>query len=62
MTALLLCIFGGVLGLHRFYVGKVGLGFLYLFTGALCGIGLIVDIIKIATGTFRDAFGFPLTR
>ena len=62
MTALLLCIFGGVLGLHRFYVGKVGLGFLYLFTGALCGIGWIVDIIKIATGTFRDAFGFPLTQ
>ena len=45
-VALLLCIFTGC-G-HKFYEGKIGMGFLYLFTGALLGIGWIIDIIKIA--------------
>ena len=59
-SALLLCIFGGYLGLHRFYAGKVGSGFVYLFTGGCFGIGWIVDIILIATGSFKDASGLPL--
>lgn len=60
IAALLLCIFLGEIGIHRFYVGKVGTGFLYLFTGGLCGIGWIVDIITIATGSFKDSSGMPL--
>ncbi len=35
--------FGGVLGLHRFYLGRVGSGLLWLFTGGLFGIGWAVD-------------------
>ena len=60
MVALLLCIFLGVLGVHRFYVGKIGTGLLYLFTGGLFGIGWIIDIILIAVGSFKDQFNLPL--
>ena len=60
MVALILCIFLGTIGIHRFYVGKVGMGILYLLTGGLCGIGWIVDIIQIACGNFRDNMGLFL--
>jgi restriction system protein len=59
-TALWLCIFGGMLGLHQFYVGNIGKGLLYCFTGGLFVFGWIIDIIKIATGGFRDNVGAPL--
>lgn len=45
---LILCICLGYLGVHKFYEGSIGMGVLYLCTGGLCGIGWIVDIIKIA--------------
>ena len=60
MAALLLCIFLGEFGIHRFYVGKIGTGILYLFTLGLFGVGWIVDIILIAAGAFRDEFDLPL--
>ena len=47
IIVLLLCIFLGVFGGHKFYEGKVGMGVLYLFTVGLFGIGLIVDFITI---------------
>ena len=56
-TALILCIFGGYMGLHQFYVGKAGKGVLYLCTAGLCGIGWFVDIFKILSGTFHDSTG-----
>ncbi len=59
-VALLLCIFLGCWGGHRFYTGKVWTGILYLCTGGLFGIGWIVDIILIATGNFKDRFNLPL--
>lgn len=59
-VALLLCIFGGYFGLHHFYVGKIGIGILYLCTVGLFGIGWIVDIIKVATGKFKDKYGHYL--
>lgn len=40
-----LCLFLGVIGAHKFYEGKVLLGILYIFTGGLFGIGVIVDLI-----------------
>lgn len=47
-VALLLCIFLGYLGMHKFYEGKVGMGILYIFTMGLFGVGWILDIIIIA--------------
>lgn len=60
MTALLLCIFLGFFGAHKFYVGKIGSGVVYLFTGAWFGIGWIIDIISILTGSFKDSNNLPL--
>jgi TM2 domain-containing membrane protein YozV len=33
----------GVAGLHRLYVGRIGSGLIWFFTGGLCGIGTLVD-------------------
>ena len=44
-VALLLCFFLGFLGAHKFYEGKILFGLIYLFTGGLLGIGVIVDFI-----------------
>lgn len=59
-TALLCCVIGGLFGIHYFYVGKIGKGLLYLCTAGLFSIGWIIDIIKIATGSFLDNAGAPL--
>lgn len=56
---LILCILGffGIAGIHRMVVGKVGTGILYLLTAGWFGIGTIVDIVKLAAGTFTDKQG-----
>lgn len=51
--ALVLLLFLGALGAHKFYLGQTGKGILYLFTGGLCGIGLIIDLIKLLTDTYQ---------
>lgn len=61
-TALLLCIFVGYLGIHQFYVGRIGKGILYIFTGGLFCIGWWIDIFKIASGTFKDGAGVALRK
>lgn len=53
-TCLLLCLFIGIFGGHRFYVGKTVSGILYLFTLGGFIIGAIIDLICIICGTFRD--------
>lgn len=62
LAALLLCIFLGGLGIHRFYVGKIGTGIVWLLTLGVFGIGVIVDLIMIIVGVFRDKAGRPVER
>lgn len=57
IIAFLLCFFFGLIGLHRFYVGKIGTGILWLLTGGLFGIGAVIDFFVIIFGGFRDANG-----
>lgn len=59
-TALILCILGGFFGLHQYYVGKISTGLLYTCTGGLFLVGWALDLIKIATGSFKDNAGAPL--
>lgn len=47
---LLIVIFGGLFGIHKFIKGDTKWGFIYLFTVGLLGIGWMIDIIKAATG------------
>jgi TM2 domain-containing membrane protein YozV len=35
-----------VAGIQRFMIGQIGMGLLYLFTGGLCLIGTIIDLIN----------------
>ncbi|PWL01872.1 TM2 domain-containing protein [Hallerella porci] len=48
LITLLLAIFLGTLGVHRFYEGKIVTGILWLLTGGLLSVGWIIDIILIA--------------
>ena len=59
-TALLLCIFLGGLGAHRFYVGKIWSGLLWLFTLGFCGVGTLIDFFCIYDNKFTDDAGRPL--
>jgi TM2 domain-containing membrane protein YozV len=57
LVALLLCFFLGILGVHRFYVGKVGTGILMIFTFGGLGIWVLIDLIMIVGGSFKDKEG-----
>lgn len=57
VPAILLCFFLGALGVHRFYVGKIGTGILMLLTFGGLGIWTLIDFIIIVTSNFRDKQG-----
>ncbi len=57
LIALLLVIFLGGIGIHRFYLGYTGIGILMLLTGGLCGILTIIDLIRICTGDLKPRGG-----
>lgn len=58
--ALLLGVFLGVFGVHRFYVGKIGTGLLMLITLGGFGIWLLTDLIVIISNKFEDKQGNTL--
>jgi TM2 domain-containing membrane protein YozV/Zn finger protein HypA/HybF involved in hydrogenase expression len=57
LVAFLLCFFFGLLGIHRFYLGHIGMGILYLLTAGLCGIGALIDLILILVGSMKPKDG-----
>ncbi len=61
LTAFLICLFLGILGIHRFYVGKTGSGIAQLLTLGGLGVWVFIDWIMIMCGSFKDSDGKPLT-
>lgn len=57
VPTILLCFFLGTLGVHRFYVGKIGTGLLMLVTFGAFGIWTLVDFVMIVVGNFSDKQG-----
>ena len=58
-AAILITIFLGELGIHRFLSGKIGTGIIWLCTAGCFGIGWIVDIISVCSGKFVKKDGTP---
>jgi len=54
-TIILLTLFLGWLGIHRFYAGKTLSGILYAISLGFIGIGVAIDLGLIATGNFDDS-------
>ncbi|MBR7159006.1 MAG: TM2 domain-containing protein [Alphaproteobacteria bacterium] len=71
LTTVLLCLFAGALGAHRFYTGHSGTGatmliltllspFTLLISLIIVYIWVIVDLIRIVSGSFKTAQGKSL--
>ncbi len=61
LVAFLLCFFLGFLGIHRFYVGKIGTGIVQILTLGGLGIWALIDLIMILAGAFKDKKGNLIT-
>jgi TM2 domain-containing membrane protein YozV len=62
LPAFLLCLFFGIFGLHRFYVGKVATGLLQLFTIGGLFLWSLFDLLVILLGGFTDKEGKLITK
>ena len=58
----IMCWFFGFLGVHRFLVGKIGTGIVWIITlGGGFGIGVLVDFIMILCSSFKDKEGHKIS-
>ena len=57
VVALILAIFVGAVGIHRMYLGYIGIGIIQLLTLGGCGIWALIDIIRIAMGGLKPNGG-----
>ena len=62
LALFLLTFFVGVLGVHRFYVGKIGTGVLMLITLGGLGVWFLVDLLLVVTGQFTNKYGQKIPR
>jgi TM2 domain-containing membrane protein YozV len=62
LTTLLLCLFLGGLGVHRFYTGRIVTGILQLLTFGGCYIWWLIDLIMLLTGNYRNGKGLKIAR
>ena len=62
LALFLLTFFVGVLGIHRFYVGKIGTGVLMLITLGGLGVWFLVDLLLVVTGQFTNKDGQKIPR
>ena len=62
LALFLLTFFVGVLGVHRFYVGKIGTGVLMLITLGGLGVWFLVDLLLVVTGQFTNKDGQKIPR
>jgi hypothetical protein len=59
---MLLCFFFGGIGVHRFYLGKIGTGILMIFTLGGLGIWSLIDFFIATFGNYNDSNGLPVSK
>jgi len=60
IVAILLCLFLGIFGIHRFYTGHTKWGILFLLTAGIGYVGVIFDFLRMLIGLYKDSNGNPL--
>ena len=57
LIALILVLLAGIIGIHRFYLGYIGIGIIQILTLGGCGIWTLIDMIRIITGDLQPKNG-----
>ncbi len=60
LAVTLFAFFLGELGIHRFYLGKIGTAILMILTVGGLGIWCLVDFIMAVAGVMKDKEGKPI--
>lgn len=57
---LLITVFLGWAGVHRFMTGNIGTGILWFITAGLFCFGWFFDVFQVATGSYKNSDGKPI--